>query len=207
MSDLECVCGDCRHCRRAMRLDRPTVTEVTLGARAAAILAEPGSRRPAEEPVRAPEKKTVPPRPGKRRRIENGPNLTRRAKKAPEPTVCANCGGMRAVAMRGGGAYGHPYLTGSGDLCEVCMDRPKYEAEVAAHLALTTVAERTKNRTRYYRARHFLKRTLIDGRAYSPVATSHGNNTGYVSFGCRCEPCREWKTADNARRRSARCAA
>lgn len=196
----ECVCGDCRTCRRAMRLDTPAPTAVALSPLAAAILAEgPGYAPPPRNRVRPVQNRRRPERLSDRRRTDNAPNLTVR-KSNPRPKHCAECGGLRAVATRGGGPYAHPFLTGDGDLCEVCADAIRYRAIVAAYEQAGSDKQGAM-RTSAWRARRFLRRTLRDGRAYAPHASRHGSATAYCKDGCRCAPCLAWKADDNARRR------
>lgn len=39
-----------------------------------------------------------------------------------------------------------------------------------------------------------------------PAGLSHGSDSGYGRFGCRCEPCRAWKAASTARYKARRAA-
>ncbi|WP_027503325.1 hypothetical protein [Rhodococcus sp. UNC363MFTsu5.1] len=205
----ECVCGTCPPCRRELRLAaREVAKPIVLSPLAAAILAEPIGYEPVKPRVRPVQNRRKPEpnldsqKRATRRRSDNAVNLTQRSTKPPTPTACAQCGGMRAVTTRGGGAYSHLYLTGSGDLCEVCADAVQFRAVLDA-FEQSEGDEREALRRKAWRARRFLDRELRDGRAYAPAAPQHGGATAYNKDGCRCEPCRDWKATDNARRRAA----
>lgn len=218
----ECLCGDCGPCRRSLKeLAYVPPTPVTLSPKAREILAEPVGtpyrppshqgrggvipravidRRP-DGHVKQIRKRPVytPPIDPADRERKNAISRAWRARHAKhvEPLPCAECGEMRALIAAAG--YTRPSrLSGKGDLCEVCAERPKWQG-ILDDIGDTPGREASQTR---YRANKHLGRILRDGRAYHPDST-HGK-VGYQFSGCRCETCRAWKSESNAKLKAAR---
>lgn len=124
------------------------------------------------------------------------PIAAKRSQEKPQPRPCRDCGHMIGAHFD---IFKGWVLAGADGVCEVCRDRPVAEAWLAKYAELSP--EERKNRTpQATRYRRLLQRTLRDGRAFHEDAP-HGVLKGYMRFGCRCEPCRAWKSRDNAERR------
>lgn len=149
-----------------------------LSERALKILSEPAGFDPGPTP-KMPRTREVRPK-----------KLPRQRKPKPivvevVPIPCVDCGELRALASTG---IGKKRLSGHSDRCEVCADIDRFKA---------TIADPTTKTHKVTRCRRSLQRVLRDGRAYHPDAP-HGTINGYEMYGCRCEACRESKSAATA---------
>lgn len=124
------------------------------------------------------------------------PIAAKKVQEKPTPRPCRECGHMIGPHFD---IFKGWVLAGENGVCEVCRDRPVAEAWLAKH-AGWSAAQRKGRSPQATRYRRLLQRTLRDGRAFHEGAP-HGGATGYMRFGCRCEPCRAWKSRDNAERR------
>lgn len=184
------LCGQCGPCRREMReadrLMRPkTLPPIELSPTAREILAEDRKRQPRT-------RRSTP-------KVYNGrPTPTpyvrpSRTKNTATPSPCTECGEMRGYKICGGRGHGCT-LDAVGDLCTVCADKPKLNAQIAALEANPT---RTKaERNTLSRARIRLRRITRNGRPYHPEAP-HGTSNAYASYQCRCAECRAYKTGQD----------
>jgi len=133
-----------------------------------------------------------------RMRAQRG--ATPRVTEKPTPVPWVECGELIGARRNG---YAGWVLAGSDGKCELCVDRPKYEAFLEKYAAMTSEERTDKVRSAALKARKHLSRILKDGRAYHPESPGHGGGQSYLKYGCRCEPCVAWKTEDNRKRREA----
>lgn len=175
----ECYCGVCRPCRLAERLiGRGTTQPVTLSEKARAILAEPVGTEYVQPKV----SKVITPTPRKSRALTR-PTITYTG-------TCTQCEQPRGTRQIGRSPHGVK-VAGTDGMCEVCADNRKIQARLDAgegHRVIRAIW------------RIQLRRVLRDGRAYHPDA-NHGTNNGYARYGCRCDVCATWKTANNRKYR------
>lgn len=235
---LECDCGDCRTCHRAMGLDRPTPTPVTLSGSTLRILANldkprtpepkiqrrnPNVVRPASASTRTgwckrglhelvgdnvdirtrsnrTTRECIPCRKERQAQRRAKYGATPRGSNRPEPIPCIECGGMIGARISGWSGW---VLDAREGRCQVCADRPKFEAFLAEYEQMPD-GTRTKGQiNQAKKARHHLERVLKDGRAHHPNPPKHGAGQAYIRYGCRCVECSRWKSADNKARRDA----
>lgn len=195
----ECVCGDCRECRRAIFGDARVVAPVTLSEAARAILAEPPrpqQARPRPLAVVEPKEPVMKPCSGdgcsKKTRHESGLCASHRPAPAvaaePEelvPVPCTECGEMRIVIK-----WGRTWaLAGEDGLCELCFDRNKN----AEKLRLSIAGIKVLSPSQLTRIKRMSERVMRDGRPFHPTAHKHGTAGIFSNWGCRCVPCREGK--------------
>lgn len=218
MSAIECDCGDCRTCRRAMGLVTATTT-VTLSESTRRILANLDTPRDSEPAPR----KTAPKKVIHRREPTHrngycrkdlhkmeGDNVRetvrsngrivrecrecvreRNRKPQAQPVeVVVHVPTLIACIECGGETDTRRATDGK---CEVCADRPKHLRTLEEFDNLRGV-QREKRGAAARRARNMLRRTLKDGRAFAADAP-HGTSSGYVHHGCRCVSCAEWKAS------------
>ena len=120
------------------------------------------------------------------------------AEEKPQPVPCIECGEMIGARRNG---YSGWITAGSDGKCELCVDRPKYEAFLAKYDQMTPAQRTAAVRIQATRARNHLTRVLKDGRPFHTESPGHGRGQSYLKYGCRCEPCIAWKTEDNRKRR------
>lgn len=231
---LECDCGDCRSCRRAMGLEPAPAPKVELSESTLRLLANldapketapkrkdqaPSVVRPRRSTRRGWCKKGLHELVGdnvRERKVGNRitrecrPCLTERVRaqhgrtprglNKPAPVPCIECGGMIGAKISG---YSGWILDARDGRCQVCADRPKFEAFLAEYEQMPD-GTRTKGQiNQAKKARHHLERILKDGRAYHPNPPKHGAGQAYIKYGCRCDACSGWKSEDNKARREA----
>jgi len=231
-TSIQCDCGDCRACRRAMGFVPEPVKPVKLSdstLRLLASLDEPKTAAPKQRvqsvirhnptvarrdyckrDLHKLEGENVRERkrssggvvrecvPCMRDRVRAQRNVKPRVTEKPTPVPCVECGGMIGARRNG---YAGWMLAEKDGKCEVCADRPKYEAFLAEYALIPDGTRTTVQIGKASKARKHLERVLRDGRAFHERVPRHGAGQAYLKYGCRCRECSGWKTADNRARR------